>query len=97
MPYSKHTNMELLAECYNCISDLLELSEIQPKAEALRDEIGKRTKGVTFITDDASALQVEEPEMRVCTYCGKKHIPIDKPTFRTDSVEGDRYRRDEQS
>ena len=65
MPYSKHTNMELLAASYNCISDLLKAladKAHQPKAEALRDEIGKRTKGVTFITDDASALQVDESD-----------------------------------
>ena len=58
MPYSKHSNMELLAECYGCIGDLLKefrhldhlLHTKRPKAEALRDEIGHRTKSVTFET-----------------------------------------------
>lgn len=52
MPYSKHTNMELLAECYNCIGDLLQeiatltdQGRTHPKALALREAIYQRTKG----------------------------------------------------
>ncbi len=66
MLYSKHTNMELLAECWKWIADLIDGPNLMGRkteadAVALREELRKRTKGVTF---------------------------------RTDSVEGDRYRRD---
>lgn len=84
MSYEKHTNKELLSECRNCIGDLLNEIAILTKQErpqviALRDEIGKRTKGITFITDDASAQEVKEPEMRVCEFCGVKHLKVDNP------------------
>ena len=75
MPYSKHTNMELLAVVGRCVSDLLKALAAkahQPRAEALRDEIGKRIK-------DASAQEVKEPEMRVCEFCGVKHLKVEKP------------------
>ena len=46
MPYSKHTNMELLAASCNCIGDLLKPLDRRArylKAMALRDELRKRT------------------------------------------------------
>ncbi len=58
MPYSKHTNMELLAVAGRCIGDLVKavhrrgsIANCQ-KAEALREELRKRTDGVTFVTDE---------------------------------------------
>ncbi len=56
MPYSKHTNMELLAASCNCIGDSirtdLEHGIRRPKAILLLEELRKRTDGVTFVTDE---------------------------------------------
>ncbi len=50
MPYSKHTNMELLAVAGRCIGNLVDALDNQlgyrvprPITDALRDELRKRT------------------------------------------------------
>lgn len=61
MPYSKHTNMELLSECRNCIGDAirydLEHGIRRPKAIVLLMELRKRT---------------EEELVVSCRFCGSR-------------------------
>ncbi|KKM96267.1 hypothetical protein LCGC14_1179790 [marine sediment metagenome] len=43
--FKKHTDLELLDECWNCISDLLdELGDDCPKPDALLNELKRRCK-----------------------------------------------------